>query len=381
MQSLLCSKPLQHADISRPRRLAHLDFLRLFAIFFVIFNHTDTFFMPTALQSEAESWFLYFSNQICKTAIPLFFMISGALLLPREESYKLLFQKRVLRFLGVLLFFWILQYLANAAFSDAPLGFSRFLNFIYFHGDKPEHIAVDWFLYAYLAMLLLLPLLRLLARNMRNRDFLYLAALQFVIMALLPSLICLLTGEENPGRLAEYLPFNPSRFDPSPFGAGFCAFFMLMGYFLEHRVDPKILRERFLQKLSLLALLCLCAGAVMMAYSRSLRPDGYLLQTTLFLTCFLPLPCAVIYLLARAFFSRALPSPHREKLLAIAASGVLTVMLTENLFRQAFHPIAEALKPLCGQWLSCVPVVMLSYCCALLLGVILHRLPLLRRIL
>lgn len=376
-----CS-PLSPSFNSAPRHLTHLDFLRLFAIFFVIFNHTGgMFFMPTSLQSDAESCILYFSNQVCKTAVPLFFMISGALLLPREESYKQLFQKRILRFLGVLVFFWALQYLAEALFRGAPLTFSRYLHLLYFHCNKADDIATDWFLYAYLAMLLLLPLLRPLARNMRNRDFLYLFGLQFTVMALVPTIVFLLSHEGSPSRLSEYLPFTPSFRDPSPFGGAFCAFFMLMGYFLEHRVKPELLRGQLLKKLTLLSLLCLLIGVAVMAYGRSLLADKHLPQATLFLTCFLPLPCATIYLLARAFFLRAQLSSRMKTVLKVAASGVLSVMLTENFFRMAFHPIAVSLKPHCGQWIGSIPVVLLSFCSALLLGIILHRLPLLRRIL
>lgn len=73
--------------LRHPKRLLHLDLLRLMAILFVIFNHTSDrgYFL---FADSVGSW-LYFpymaSSVLCKVAVPIFFMISGALLLPKEN--------------------------------------------------------------------------------------------------------------------------------------------------------------------------------------------------------------------------------------------------------------------------------------------------------
>jgi len=224
---------------ANPRRahLTHIDFLRIFAIFLVILNHSGTYFMPTDEQGTIKSCLLFFSNQIIKTGVPIFFMISGALLLPREESYSQLFQKRILRILGVIIIFWSLQLSADALINGTNLSLGLFLQSCYTCNYVPLQAWTRWFLYAYLAVLLLLPMLRLLARGMKDRDFIYLFGLQFIIMAFTPTVICLMERSDSslPGKLASYLPFHPA------FGVGLCSFYMLMGYFLEHRIHTDTL--------------------------------------------------------------------------------------------------------------------------------------------
>lgn len=156
---------------ANPRRahLTHIDFLRIFAIFLVILDHLVTDFMPTDEQGTIKSCLLFFFYQIIKTAVPIFFMISGALLLPREESYGQLFRKRILRFPGVIILFWTLQLTADSLINGTPLSLRSFIRCCYGCNYVPLQAWACWFLYAYLAMLLLLPLLRHLAHSMRDR--------------------------------------------------------------------------------------------------------------------------------------------------------------------------------------------------------------------
>ena len=382
--------PIQAAADSRRAHLTHIDFLRIFAIFLVILNH-GAFLMPTAGHGILGSLVIFSFDQLIKTAVPIFFMISGALLLPREESYSQLFRKRIPRFLGVIIYFWTLQWSADIISGGSFPSPDQFLQSLYSLTPLSVRAGahVSWFLYAYLAMLLLLPLLRRLAHSMRDRDYLYLFGLQLVIAALLPTFVCLLVGSEMSSRLCEYLPFT--RPDYVPFGAGFCAVFMLLGYFLEHRLRTGIQAAytgggeggypHLMRNLVLLSLVCLLSGTAMMMYCRGCQPDGRLSPTTFFLTCYIPLPCATLYLLARTFFTRVSVPPFLRKFLQLAAGGVLTVMLTENLFRMAFAPVASALRPALGFLLSSMLTCILILCCGLLLGILLKKLPFLRRIL
>ena len=69
----------------------HLDILRILACLFVIFNHTaDAGFQlfTTYPTGGFVYFFLSFFTVLCKTAVPIFLMISGALLLGRDISLK-----------------------------------------------------------------------------------------------------------------------------------------------------------------------------------------------------------------------------------------------------------------------------------------------------
>ena len=99
----------------KPIRFLHVDILRILAIFLVVFNHTAE--RGYTLFANSTDSFLYFPYMMfsvfCKIAVPIFFMISGALLLPKDESLKQLFTKRIFRMAIVLLlisvpfYFWL----------------------------------------------------------------------------------------------------------------------------------------------------------------------------------------------------------------------------------------------------------------------------------
>jgi surface polysaccharide O-acyltransferase-like enzyme len=78
---------------AKSNRLIHLDLLRLIAIFLVIFNHTGErgYILFISKMGSPISLLYMAASVFCKIAVPLFFMISGALLLKKEESLKQLF--------------------------------------------------------------------------------------------------------------------------------------------------------------------------------------------------------------------------------------------------------------------------------------------------
>ena len=70
-------------------RKSYLDVLRNIAIFMVLFNHTGSkgFAIFTTVAPQSVSYWIYLFGAIfIKIAVPIFFMISGALLLERENE-------------------------------------------------------------------------------------------------------------------------------------------------------------------------------------------------------------------------------------------------------------------------------------------------------
>ena len=75
----------------KKKKLLYIEFLRAAAIFFVIFNHTATegFLLFTKYPTDNIQYWLYLAISIfCKFAVPVYFMISGALLLGKDEPLK-----------------------------------------------------------------------------------------------------------------------------------------------------------------------------------------------------------------------------------------------------------------------------------------------------
>lgn len=157
------------------KKTLYLELLRVFAILCVIFNHTDGFFSYYSLTQSPITW-LYSAvlSVICRTGVPLFFMISGALLLNKEESLKVLFKKRILRIAVVLLLFSFLQYVILVCRGKVE----EYSILLFLKGILEGTIEETyWFLYAYLGILFLLPLLRKLVKGLKNSEFRYLLIL------------------------------------------------------------------------------------------------------------------------------------------------------------------------------------------------------------
>lgn len=206
------------------RRL-DLELMRVIACFFVIFNHTgeNGFFRFSLCDSGSLRFWVYLAVSIfCKFSVPLFFMVSGALLLEREESLGRIWRHRIGKIALVLLAWSFFYYL-----DEVWLGWREFRL-----GDFAGQFLWGnwnlsfWYLYTYLAMLMTLPLLRKFAGSLTNREFVYLFSLAFVFSSLLPVLQYLLWQENH--------SFN------SDFQLGWvCAQIFvcpLLGYFLRKRI-------------------------------------------------------------------------------------------------------------------------------------------------
>jgi len=171
-------------------RKIYLDILRIMAIFLVLFTHTGV--RGAKLYTTTDNNFLRYIYVMfdCFRTInnPLLFMISGALLLGKEETIKEICRKRVLRFLVVLTAFTYMQVIYNCIINGTFDGFNIkhiFLNML----SEPVRTSY-WYLYSYISFLVMLPFLRKIAVNINKKEFIYLFLLTIIIMDLFP-LICI----------------------------------------------------------------------------------------------------------------------------------------------------------------------------------------------
>jgi surface polysaccharide O-acyltransferase-like enzyme len=167
-------------------RKVYLELLRIIAILFVIFNHTDACYLYyKTTDNPFTFWVSLIFTILCDINVPLFFMISGVLLLQKEESIRDIFRKRIMRYLILLSVFsaamYVFQYLHG---KRSFISISDF-----FSGLLQGNIQITyWFLYSYLGFLCLLPFIRMLAINMKGKDFIYLFILAIIFKCLIPSI-------------------------------------------------------------------------------------------------------------------------------------------------------------------------------------------------
>ena len=169
------------------QRKTYIDALRIVAILGVLYNHTNRrgYYLYAFSEARICQDFYIGIATLAATAVPIFFMISGAMLLPKKESLKELFQKRILRMGLVLLVFSGIQYVLLLLEGRAALSGKAVAQAILQDGMIPSY----WFLYAYIAYLLILPILRKVAVVMSKQDYLYLFALLLLVEGFLPMVL------------------------------------------------------------------------------------------------------------------------------------------------------------------------------------------------
>ncbi len=323
-----------------PKRKLHLEALRVIAIFFVVMNHTGTAGQLYYLQihDQPVHWLLMGFSALHKAAVPLFLMVSGALLIDREEALSVFFRRRVLRFALVLLLFSLLSYLYDIGFS-----LSRFSAF-YFLTQLYSYRLVDayWYLYCYLGYLLVLPFLRRLAKAMTDRDYLYLAALWLVFRGI--DLLPIFVLGDAYGLSETFVLFVLE----------YTVFFPLMGYYLETRLADGAFTGRNallagLAALLALALMCLATERWCRFHGEWPAIAGELTFGALNFVAALAL-----FFIAKTVFLRRTAPGLLARALTLLSSCSFGVYLLQHCFLRWLHPVYEAAAPLLGSYPACM---------------------------
>ncbi len=300
-------------------KIVHLEAIRILAVCLVVLNHTDVYFLYFSETSNPLTYVVsLFCSVLCRINVPLFFMVSGALLLKKRESIRELYRKRVVRMLAVLVLFSAVQYLA-AGFSgelDSGMGAADFFSRLYTGRVLDSY----WFLYAYLGVLAALPFLRKLAWGMEEADFRYLFVLK-VLFDVVFRLAAVYTG--NAVRV-EVLFVSDS------------VFYLLAGYGVEWVADGKPFgresRRRGAAALGMLLTL-VSMGLVYLEY----RVKGAYSQDCLGI--FAPFLTIIVYDMVKSFCGRhVLPERVRRAVLYLG-STVFGVYLVEKLVRKQLLPL------------------------------------------
>lgn len=371
--------PLGQTTSHLQQHKTYLDILRVLAIFLVVYNHTPGYYFPTSAEwSIPAQWGILLLNQLVKMAVPLFLMVTGALMFHRDEGIYSLFKKRILRFTLVLFIIYTVQY-SLICYKEGMFPNGRNLCRIIFNREIINQFFASWFLYAYLGILLMLPILRSIAKSLSNNIFLYLLGIQITFCCIIPLLYMIACGRYvSFCYINGWLPFHPEDIH-KPYSAGYLIFYGMMGYYLEHRVSLTQWRKHK-NKLISLATLFLLAGVGCMEMAKLAQQTEQLHESVIYLTAFLPIPCAVIYMELKRLCIDTTFSPVISKTISLIGAAVFTVMLTENIFRVQWADWYHSMEPMIGR----IPAALIytSGICfaALVLGLILKRIPYLKHI-
>ncbi len=157
------------------RRLFYLDALRFFAILAVLLLHCIDSVTASLHFYGTDSWYIsVVLNEITRTGVPLFLMISGYLMLSdrKSEDIPFFYAKRLPRLLIPLLSWCVIYYLYNGYRGD-PVSVRGFLGMLINNGTT-YHM---WFVYTLFAIYLITPFLKRLVNSLSSRQLLLLIAI------------------------------------------------------------------------------------------------------------------------------------------------------------------------------------------------------------
>lgn len=339
-------------NVSGKRRYVYMDVLRMIACLCVIYNHVYEYgYVMYAVREvgSAQYWVELFASMLCKLAVPTFFALSGALLLDREISLKKLWLERIARIALVLVLFSALYYGIDVQKGLAEPGIKTFIFGLY----ESVWGYPLWYLYAYLAYLVALPVLSRLAKALDQRTWLYLFAVALMYRCAIPGLEAL--RWENMHRM------NPD------FNLSFLScdvvLYPMMGYYLHNRVDRNALK-RMAPALCAAAVL-LTATACFMKYREYFKT--WHPQDESYHYLFAPVLCAAVFSTGRLLFEGIDEHSRLGRVLTEIGQCTFGIYLVHLLATEQLKGLwgwfdfrsATGALPLVGSLLYCVTMMLI----------------------
>lgn len=149
-------------------RTIYLEICRIIAVFCIMYQHTGGRGADAWMYTES-TWVYMMSltgRIISSIGVPLFWMISGALLLSKREPWEKVYRKRIPRITGALVIFSVVRYFYLCIVGKQ----SGYMGEFFRHFYTQEIFLPYWFLYEYLGILFILPFLRKMVQNLTEQE-------------------------------------------------------------------------------------------------------------------------------------------------------------------------------------------------------------------
>ena len=159
--------------VEEKKRLVQLDILRCMATCLVVLLHVISPYLNDSAHYGERLWTVCnLLSFLCQAGVPLFFMLSGCLLLEDEGTLNCtqFYKKRLRRLLLPFLCWQVLYYIEGCLADGAAPSLLQFVRDLAFRGSK-YHL---WFFYQIMAIYLLLPFLKRITDAIGRRQLLWL---------------------------------------------------------------------------------------------------------------------------------------------------------------------------------------------------------------
>ena len=346
---------------NRKQRKEYLDLIRIIAIVLVLFNHTGNrgfVFFTQARESLLYPFYLC-GSVLIKTAVPLFFMVSGALLLGKKEGYRAVL-KRFFRFSAILLIASFIAYLYKC-FRLHTVDFSLIS---FFETVYKEPVSVQfWYMYVYLVYILMLPFLRCLARNMDRKAFQWL----FIMYAFINSLT-VIDFVLWQGRITHYSGF-------SMFIANNNLFFPLMGYYLDNLLKKEEYNRKALYKLLALSLISVAVCCAVTHMKCALLDDWSEKTAQSLFNNVVYMPACTAFYGIKALFIKRNIGERLKKVITTLGGATFGLYLIEQICRHETEPVFTALEPVIHTVPACMIWILTACAMGIVITLLIKKIP------
>ncbi|WP_417698524.1 acyltransferase, partial [Psychromonas sp.] len=164
-------------------KVVWVDYLRVIAIGMVVFLHSASPLLYKFNQLPLDYWLIAnVYDSMVRVCVPLFFMVSGFLLLQKQEPLGFYFSKRFKKLL-VPIIFWSLFFILwkNIVENGELPKFEQFYSLLL----KPSYYHL-WFLYALIGIYLFVPILRIVTNSTDNKLLVYYCLIWFLAVSVIP---------------------------------------------------------------------------------------------------------------------------------------------------------------------------------------------------
>ena len=167
------------------QRVFYLDFLRSFAIVMVLILHSISPYISRPDLYGTTSWYIYIVlNAFVRTGVPIFFMISGYLLLTSDKckNFKEFYKKSFIH-IGIPLVFWnVAYYIGKCIFNNTNFEITQLLSQFIDCGTE-YHL---WYLYTLIGIYLIAPFLKILVEHCNVEQLIWLLFLMMFCTTIRP---------------------------------------------------------------------------------------------------------------------------------------------------------------------------------------------------
>lgn len=339
----------------------YIYFLKVFAIFWVIYNHTDAYRLFYTGATSPYHFVYVFLSSFCKIAVPIFFMCSGALLIGKEdESLNFLIKRKILKYVKIIVIFSFINYFFMLLMSNSLSSFSmvEFLKIIYSDKIRVQY----WYLYNYLGLMIMLPFIRKMARNMSVLEFNYLVSV-YIIYNFISIVVQVLTGLKISSVLS--IPIISSD----------AIFYFMIGYYIDSKIDEAvIMKVKYTVLIAISTLSTIISSIlIMIANKNGESQSAHNLLVSI--------PTIIVFIIFKKISIERNINKKVINVVKSISSATFIIYLLEGLLRKYFYPLYLKMAPNFTVILSSFIIVLLVIVAGYAINYIINKVAILKKIL